>query len=127
MNQRPLSPHLQIYRWRLTMAMSILHRATGVALAIGTLVPVAILVSAAMGPDAFDCVMRCVTSVPGQVLLFGWTVALFYHMFNGIRHLFWDMGKGYDIPTAFASGYAVLTVTAVLVLVVWWPRIQALL
>lgn len=121
MTQRPLSPHLQVYRWRLTMAMSILHRATGAALALGTLMVVWMLLAAASGEAAFSQFVVCVTSLPGQILLFGWSVALFYHMSNGIRHLFWDIGKGFELRTAYGSGYAVLIATAVLTMAVWCP------
>lgn len=121
MAQRPLSPHLQIYRWRLTMTMSILHRASGAALAVGTLMVVWMLLAAASGEAAFNQFVICVTSLPGQVLLFGWSLALFYHMCNGIRHLFWDMGRGYEIKTAFRSGCAVLIAAAILTTVVWCP------
>jgi succinate dehydrogenase / fumarate reductase cytochrome b subunit len=119
MSERPLSPHLQIYRWRLTMALSILHRATGVALAVGTLVVVWMLLAAATGEAAFTQFVTCVSSLPGQVMLFGWTVALFYHMLNGVRHFVWDTGRGYELKTAFASGYIVLILTALLTGAVW--------
>jgi succinate dehydrogenase / fumarate reductase cytochrome b subunit len=118
---RPLSPHLQIYRWRLTMLMSILHRASGAALAIGTLMVIWMLLAVASGEAAFNQFITCVSSLPGQVLLFGWSAALFYHMCNGVRHLFWDIGKGYEIKTAFASGYVVLLVAAILTGIVWCP------
>jgi succinate dehydrogenase / fumarate reductase cytochrome b subunit len=121
MKERPLSPHLQIYRWRLTMALSILHRMSGVALAIGTVMVVWMLLAAASGEAAFQQFITCVTSVPGQVLLFGWSVALFYHMCNGIRHLFWDMGLGFEPKVAYASGYAVLAATAILTGLIWCP------
>lgn len=123
MRERPLSPHLQVYRWRLTMALSILHRMTGVALAVGTLMVMWMVISAALGPDQFAKFSTFTTSCLGQVMLFGWTVALFYHMCNGIRHFVWDMGKGYEIKTAYASGYAVLLMTAILTGAVWCPLI----
>lgn len=119
MADRPLSPHLQIYRWRMNMLMSILHRASGVALVFGTLVVIWMLVAAAMGPAAFDQFARCIGSVPGQVMLFGWTVALFYHMANGVRHLVWDIGIGFDPKVARLSGWAVWIVMAVLTGWVW--------
>lgn len=121
MRERPLSPHLQIYRWRLTMLLSILHRATGVSLAIGTMMVVWMLLSAASGEEAFNCFAQFSSSVLGQLMLFGWTVALFYHMANGVRHFFWDIGKGYEIKTAFASGYMVLIFTAIMTALVWCP------
>ena len=123
MPERPLSPHLQIYRWTLTMAMSILHRATGVALALGTLMVIWMLLAAASGEAAFALFQSFNASLLGQVMLFGWTVSLFYHMGNGVRHLFWDIGKGYEIPTAYRSGYAVLAFTALLTGIIWLPVI----
>jgi succinate dehydrogenase / fumarate reductase cytochrome b subunit len=123
MPERPLSPHLQIYRWTLTMAMSILHRATGVALALGTLMVIWMLLAAASGEAAFALFQSFNASLLGQVMLFGWTVSLFYHMGNGMRHLFWDIGKGYEIPTAYRSGYAVLAFTALLTGIIWLPVI----
>ena len=123
MMDRPLSPHLQIYRWRLTMAMSILHRMTGAALAVGTLVLIWALVAAAYGEAAFGQFVTCMSSLPGQVLLFGWSVALFYHMSNGLRHLFWDMGLGFELKAAYCSGYFVFLLTALLTGVVWYPRV----
>lgn len=121
MRDRPLSPHLQVYRWTLTMAMSILHRATGVALAVGTLMVAWMLLAAASGPEAFDCFLKFSGSPLGLFMLFGWTVSLFYHMANGVRHLAWDMGYGYEIKTANTSGYAVLIVTALMTAAVWCP------
>src|ERR1700730_6456171 len=87
---RPLSPHLQIYRWQLTSVLSILHRAAGVVLSIGTIVLVWWLVAAASGPDGYDVVADFLASWLGLLLLFGWSVALFYHLCNGIRALVWD-------------------------------------
>ncbi len=118
-NDRPLSPALQVYRWHLLMAMSILHRASGVLLALGAVVLVVWLLALASGPEAYVRVSGVIGSVPGQVLLFGWSAALFYHLCNGIRHLFWDAGKGYDLSAAYASGYAVLAATLILTLAAW--------
>lgn len=120
MPNRPLSPHLQIYRWTLTMTMSILHRATGIALAIGTLMVIWMLVAAATGEESWNQFHEFSTSPLGALMLFGWTIALFYHMFNGVRHLFWDMGKGYEIKTANTSGVIVLLATALVTAVVWF-------
>jgi succinate dehydrogenase / fumarate reductase cytochrome b subunit len=118
-DKRPLSPHLQIYRWQLTMAMSILHRITGVALTVGTLLLVWWLVAAANGPEAFESAQWFLGSWLGLVLLFGWSVALFYHLCNGIRHLWWDTGRGLDLPSIHASGWAVLAGTALLTILAW--------
>lgn len=117
--QRPLSPHLQIYRWQLTSVMSILHRITGVALAVGTLLLVYWLVATAAGPAAFATAHEFIGSILGRLLLFGWTVALFYHLANGIRHLLWDAGRGFELRTVYASGWTVVIVTAALSLIAW--------
>lgn len=116
---RPLSPHLQIYRWQITMLMSIAHRATGIALAVGTLLLVWWLVALAAGPAAYAQAQGFIGSWFGLLLLFGWSVALFYHLCNGIRHLFWDMGRGFEIGAMYASGYAALAATAVLTVIAW--------
>ena len=119
MRERPLSPHLQIYRWTLTMTMSILHRATGVALAVGTLMLLWMLAAAALGEEAFNVFTGFAGSCIGQIMLFGWTVAMFYHSFNGIRHMCWDVGLGFEIKTAKMSGIVVLAATAIMTAIVW--------
>ena len=116
---RPLSPHLQIYRWQLTSVLSILHRISGVALAVGTLLLVYWLVATAAGPTAFAMAQEFIGSILGRLLLFGWTVALFYHLLNGIRHLLWDAGRGFELRTAYASGWAVVIGAAALSLLAW--------
>ena len=116
---RPLSPHLQVYRWQITMAMSIAHRITGIMLAGGTLLLVWWLVALAMGPEAYGRAQNFISSPIGILMMFGWTVALFYHLANGIRHLFWDAGYGFDIPTVYRSGYAVLALTVLLTIAAW--------
>jgi succinate dehydrogenase / fumarate reductase cytochrome b subunit len=118
-SQRPLSPHLQIYRWQYTSVLSILHRITGVALAVGTLLLVYWLIAAAAGPDAFAAAQGFIGSTLGRLLLFGWTVALFYHLANGIRHLLWDAGRGFELRTAYVSGWAVVIAAAALSLIAW--------
>lgn len=118
-NERPLSPHLQIYKPQLTSALSILHRLTGVALGFGTLLLVWWLAAAAAGPEAFATAQGFIGSWLGLLLLFGWSVALFYHLCNGIRHLFWDAGYGFELPQAYASGWAVVIATGVLTLLAW--------
>lgn len=120
MSDRPLSPHLQIYRWRLNMAMSILHRATGIALAVGTLMVIWLLLAAASGEAAFAQFSAFATSPLGMLMLFGWTVSLFYHLFNGLRHVVWDFGFGFEISNAFRNGYLVLIATALCTALVWW-------
>lgn len=116
---RPLSPHIQVYRWQWTMLLSITHRATGIALAAGSLLLVCWLLAVASGPDAFAAVHGFVGSWFGRLLLFGWTWALLYHLFNGIRHLFWDAGIGFELPAARASGYAVVAASVTATLAVW--------
>ena len=116
---RPLSPHLQVYRPQMTSILSITHRATGVALTLGSFLLVYWLIAAAAGPEAFAAAQDLIGSWIGYLCLFGWSVALFYHLCNGIRHLFWDAGFGFELPDAYRSGYAVLIGTAVLTLVAW--------
>jgi succinate dehydrogenase / fumarate reductase cytochrome b subunit len=118
-SNRPLSPHLQVYRPQITSVMSLLHRATGLALAAGTLLLIWWLVAAASGPESFAAVQACIGSWLGRVLLFGWTWSLFYHLCNGIRHLAWDSGWGFELKTAYATGYATLAASVGLTLLAW--------
>jgi succinate dehydrogenase / fumarate reductase, cytochrome b subunit len=97
---RPLSPHLQIYRWPITMAASITHRVTGIALATGTLFLAWWLVAAATGPDAYALFARAAANPLGEIVLFGFLWSLMFHLLNGIRHLAWDIGYGFRVPTA---------------------------
>ena len=117
MTNRPISPHLQVYRPQLTSVLSILHRITGVALAIGTILLVYWLIAAASGPEAFASAEALIGSWLGRILLFGWTFALYFHLTNGIRHLFWDAGFGFELKTVYASGWTVVALAAVLTLV----------
>lgn len=117
--ERPLSPHLQIYRPQITSVMSILHRLTGVALAVGSLLLVWWLVAAAAGPDYFRLVQSLLASWFGRLVMFGFSLALFYHLCNGIRHLAWDLGYGFDLPTVRRSGVAVLVAAVVLTVLAW--------
>jgi succinate dehydrogenase / fumarate reductase, cytochrome b subunit len=116
---RPLSPHLQVYRPQLTSVLSITHRATGVALTAGTLLLVWWLVAAATGPEQFAFVRNVMGSWLGKLVLLGWTVSLFFHLANGIRHLFWDAGLGFELRTTYASGWAVIAATVVLTIAAW--------
>jgi succinate dehydrogenase / fumarate reductase cytochrome b subunit len=118
-DQRPLSPHLQVYRWQITMALSILHRMTGVILAVGTLLLVWWLLAAAAGPGPFETVQAVIGSWIGQVCLFGWSLALFYHLCNGIRHLAWDAGLGFEIKTMTATGWIVVFASVGLTILSW--------
>jgi len=110
--RRPLSPHLQVYRPQITSVLSIVHRATGIALSAGTLLLVWWLVAAATGPDAYAGVQGFIGSPIGWLLMFCWTVALWYHFFAGIRHLIWDAGYGYEKREYHASGKAVVIAAA---------------
>ena len=116
---RPLSPHLQVYKPQLTSVLSITHRATGIALAVGTLLLVCWLLAAATGESAFEDVQAFNGSWIGKLLLFGWSYALFYHMCNGLRHLFWDAGKGFELEDAYRSGWLVVAASASLTLLSW--------
>lgn len=118
-SQRPLSPHLQIYRPQLTSVLSITHRATGIALVLGTLVLVYWLLAAASGAEAYGSAQQLLGSWPGRILLLGFSFALFFHLCNGIRHLFWDVGLGFELKTAYASGKAVIAVAIAMTLLAW--------
>ncbi|CAN0368265.1 unnamed protein product [Discosporangium mesarthrocarpum] len=118
-NNRPLSPHLQVYKPQLTTFMSITHRATGIALAVGTLMLVCWLIAAATGESAFNEVQAFLGSIVGRLLLLGWTYALFYHLCNGLRHLFWDAGKGFELETAYMTGRIVIGASILLTIGAW--------
>lgn len=116
---RPISPNLQVYHWYANMVASILHRATGVALAVGTVVVVCGLVKLAGGEQGFDEFRSLVGSPIGMVLMLGWSWALFYHLCNGIRHLIQDGGAGYQIPQIVRSSWLSAIGSVVLTVVVW--------
>ncbi|MDF1585087.1 succinate dehydrogenase, cytochrome b556 subunit [Marinimicrococcus flavescens] len=116
---RPLSPHLQIYRWYFTMALSIAHRVTGAALAVGLLLLTWWLVALASGPESFQNVQAVMDNFLGGLILFGFTFLLFFHLCNGIRHLAWDMGYGYDKHVAHQTGIVTVAAAAVLTVLVW--------
>lgn len=123
-SQRPLSPHLQIYKLPMTAIMSIMHRASGAALAIGTLMLTWMLVAAATSEAAFDQFMSFSGSPLGLFMIFGWSVALYYHLCNGVRHMFWDTGALLKKDSARKSGILVLLATAILTVATWvcaWP------
>lgn len=117
--ERPLSPHLQIYKPQISSTLSILHRATGIALSAGTLLLVYWLVSAAAGPEAFATAQGLIGSILGRILLFGWSFALFYHLGNGIRHLAWDAGWGFELPVMHRTGWAVVIFAVAMTLIAW--------
>lgn len=116
---RPMSPHLTVYRFRPTMAMSILHRITGSALYVGTLLVVWWLVAAAAGPEAFATASWFLGSLIGQLILFGYTWALLHHMFGGIRHLVWDTGHGLSKETSTTLALATLGGSLAFTLILW--------
>lgn len=117
--QRPLSPHLQVYRWQVQMVSSIVHRATGVALAVGSLLVVCGLLKLAAGEDSFNQFKGIIGSPIGLVLLVGWSWALFYHLCNGIRHLIQDTGAGYAIPQFVRSSWLSLVGSVVFTTLTW--------
>ncbi|MEO1093079.1 MAG: succinate dehydrogenase, cytochrome b556 subunit [Pseudomonadota bacterium] len=115
----PLSPHLTIFRWPLTMALSIGHRITGAALSVGLIMLTVWLVALAAGPEAFAAVDGVVRSWFGLLVLFGYTLFLFLHLANGVRHLFWDVGIGFDRETTHRSGLAALAFTVGMTVLTW--------
>lgn len=121
-DSRPLSPFMigPYYRPQLTSMMSITHRLTGMALTAGTLFLAGWLIALASGPAAFEGYAGHVRAWYGQILLFAWSWALLYHLCNGIRHLGWDIGWGLNIETAYRTGYAVIAVSALLTVAVWF-------
>lgn len=116
---RPLSPHISIYRWPITMALSILHRATGVALSVGLIAMAFWLLSAATGSDKYAEFVALFDSIIGCLLLIGWSFAFFFHLMNGVRHLVWDTGRGFDKRQANASAWFVLITAVALTIVLW--------
>lgn len=117
--RRPLSPHLQVYRPQITSMLSIFHRITGIWLSVGTLLLVWWLVAAATGPDAYARVQGFLGSAIGWLLLFSWTLALFYHLFAGLRHLAWDAGVGFEKREYHLSGMAVVIAALACTVLVW--------
>lgn len=118
-DNRPLSPHLQVYRPQLTSVLSISHRVTGVALSAGLVVVVAWLLALAAGPERFAALTGVLSSLPALILLVLWTAALFYHLLNGIRHLLWDAGWLLDLRGAYASGWTVVALAFGLTAISW--------
>lgn len=123
--KRPLSPHLQVYRPQMTSVMSILHRATGVFLSLfAVLLLLGFCVTLLNGPNSYDAFIGALNSLVGRGLLFAMTVCIFYHMFNGIRHLFWDSGKLFKIQNAQYAGAFVLLGTGAATLAYWYCAIH---
>jgi succinate dehydrogenase / fumarate reductase cytochrome b subunit len=121
---RPISPFLfpptGTYRWQLTSTLSILHRVTGLALGIGTLMLTWWLLALLGAPSDFAAVQRFIGSLLGRFLLLGWTWALFFHLFNGVRHLIWDTGHGLDLPNVYRGGWLVVGLSVVLTVATWF-------
>jgi succinate dehydrogenase / fumarate reductase cytochrome b subunit len=109
--QRPLSPHLQIYRRQITTVLSIMHRITGMLLCLGALLLVAWIATTAAGPDWHACFFQFIDSIFGRLLLLGLVFSLLFHLCNGIRHLVWDMGYGFDLGTTTATGWTVVVIS----------------
>ncbi len=116
---RPLSPDIQIYRPQLTSVLSITHRVTGIALSVGAPLLVFWLIAAASGPQAYSAIQGILNSWLGLLLMFGWTFSFFFHLCNGIRHLVWDAGYGFELHTIYASGWTVVAASMVLTVASW--------
>ena len=124
---RPTSPHVWIYRWQIGNTLSILHRITGAALALGLLALSYWFVSLAGGADSYAAAVRLLTSPIGLLILLGWTFSFLFHLLNGVRHLFWDAGKGFGRTERHFSGWLVVLGAIALTLLVaaWvWPRMS---
>ena len=117
---RPLSPHISIYRWPITMVLSILHRISGVALSLGFVALVAWLFDAASGPDAYAVFISIMDSAIGRLALVGWSFAFFFHLSNGARHLLWDTGRGLEKSQANRSAWLVIIAAVALTVAFWW-------
>lgn len=111
--QRPLSPHLTIYRPQITTTLSILHRITGLLLTLGAVVLVAWVATVAAGPECHATFQRLIDSLPGRLLQLGLVFSLFFHLCNGVRHLFWDMGKGFSLEATTRSGWTVVALSVI--------------
>ena len=116
---RPTSPHLTWYKPQITSVLSIMHRMSGMALGIGAVALAWWVVAVAYGGGVYAGTALVYGSIVGQVLMFLWTIALAFHLCNGIRHLFWDMDVGFDLTSVYRSGWAVLVMTALLTIAVW--------
>lgn len=118
--ERPLSPHLQIYKPLVNMVMSILHRITGAALYVGSLLVAWWLVAAAIGPDDFAYVNAIATSTFGKLVLYGYTWALIHHMLGGVRHFIWDTGRGLDLASVHQLSWGTIILSVGLTLAIWF-------
>jgi len=118
-SSRPLSPHLQIYKPQISSVLSILHRLTGVALALGMVVFCGWILSVAHGWGSYDSFTDIAGSWYGRVFLFGWSWCFFYHFLTGLRHLVWDMGKGFSIKTLHWTGWLIVILSSVFTISAW--------
>jgi succinate dehydrogenase / fumarate reductase cytochrome b subunit len=116
---RPTSPHLQIYRWQIGNTLSILHRITGATLALGLIALSYWLVCIAGGPQSYAGAARLFDSPIGIVFLIGWSFAFYFHLLNGVRHLFWDAGRGFERAQRHASGWFAVAGSIILTLSTW--------
>jgi succinate dehydrogenase / fumarate reductase cytochrome b subunit len=119
MRERPLSPHLQVWRWHITMLSSILHRATGIALYVAILIAAGWAIALASGPFGYAAYLGVVGSPLGKLILFGATVSIFFHLANGVRHLMWDAGEGLNPKTADMTAAAAMAFAVAASLAVW--------
>ena len=122
--KRPLSPHLTVYKWEVSNSLSIFHRMSGIALSAGILALLAWLISAALGEAAYNCVLNILKGPVGVLVLFGFSISFFYHLGNGIRHLVWDIGYGFDKEVARLSGWFVLG-TSIACTALFWLGIMS--
>ncbi len=120
---RPVSPHLQIYKPQLTSILSIIHRMTGVIAFLGSLFVMLWLVSLAWDASLYGFLQRVVVSLPVQIMLFFWSLAMVYHLLNGIRHLMWDAGKCLELPEVYRSGYLVMLMSLLVTGFIWMSKL----
>ncbi len=118
-DKRPMSPHLQVVKLPFTAKLSILHRATGAALYFGIILIVITLLSAVFGEKSWGIMHGILSSWLGKLVLLGFILSLYYHLCNGIRHLFWDFGKGLELEQANKSGIAVVVISIILTIITW--------
>jgi succinate dehydrogenase / fumarate reductase cytochrome b subunit len=118
-HDRPTSPHLTIYRPQISTVLSIIHRFTGLWLTAGMLALVGWLYVVAYMPGDYEEWYKCISSLPGKLALASWMVAFYYHLCSGIRHLFWDIGKGFSLPAMNVTGWLVIITTALLSIMTW--------
>ena len=119
MANRPISPHLQIYRPQLTSVLSIVHRMTGVFICLGLPFLVYWVWTLTQDQEHYEQGRAVFGSILGRTLLLGWSFAFYYHLCNGVRHLIWDMGKGFEVEDVYRSGWLVVAVSAIMTVVTW--------